>query len=51
LQPLQEDREASLSFPIVGGPGLEHADATHPVGLLRARRKRPCHRRSSDETD
>jgi hypothetical protein len=51
LQPLQEGREASLFFWIVCDPVQEHADATHPVGLLRARRKRPCHRGSSDETD
>src|SRR6185437_6151776 len=37
LQPLQEGREASLFFGIVRGPAHEHADATHPVGLLRAR--------------
>jgi len=37
LQPLQEDSEASLSFRIVGGQAPEHGDATHPVGLLRAR--------------
>ena len=52
LQPLQEDREASLSFRIVGGQVPEHADATHPVGLLRARGERPhqcCAAQSSYE--
>jgi hypothetical protein len=37
----QEDREASLRFRIVDGAGLEHADATHAVGQLRARGARP----------
>ena len=41
LQPLQERREAGLTFRIVRGRGHEHADAPHPLGLLRARRERP----------
>ena len=40
LQSLLEGREASLFFGIVCDPAHEHADATHPVGLLRARRQR-----------
>jgi hypothetical protein len=51
LQPLQEGREASLSFPIVGGPGLEHADATHPVGLLRVHGARPGDCRAAKKGD
>jgi hypothetical protein len=34
---MQEGRDASLFFRIVCGPVQEHADATHPIGLLRAR--------------
>jgi hypothetical protein len=51
LQLLRKDREASLSFWIVGGPALEHADATHPVGLLRARGARPGDRRAAKKGD
>ena len=32
LQPLQERREAGLSFRIVRGEAHEHADAPHPLG-------------------
>ena len=52
LQPLQEGRDASLFFRIVCGPVQEHADATHPIGLLRARGERPrecCAAQSSYE--
>jgi DNA invertase Pin-like site-specific DNA recombinase len=31
-----------LRFRIVGGKRHEHTDVTHPLGLLRARRERPC---------
>ena len=41
LQPLQERRDAGLRFRIVRGCGHEHADAPHPLALLRARRERP----------
>ena len=41
LQPLQERRDAGLSFRIVRGRGHQHANAPHPLGLLRARRERP----------
>ena len=44
LQPLQECRDAGLPFRIVRGTWHEHADAPHPLGLLRARRKRPRRR-------
>ena len=40
-QRLQECRDAGLKFRIVRGCGHEHADAPHPLGLLRARRERP----------
>jgi hypothetical protein len=39
-----ERPEASLIFCIVCGCGKEHADAPHPLALLRARRERPRHR-------
>jgi hypothetical protein len=35
---MQEGRDASLFFRIVCGPVQEYADATHPIGPLRARR-------------
>jgi len=40
-EPLQERCIAGLSFGIVRHPGHKHADAPHPLGLLRARRERP----------
>ena len=39
LQPLMERREAGLKFRIVRGCGQEYADASHTLGLLRARRR------------
>ena len=50
LQPLQERRDAGLSFRIVGGEVHEHADAPHPLALLRARRERPGCRRAAERT-
>ena len=41
-QPLQERRETGLPFRIVRGYSHEHADAPHPLALLRARRERPA---------
>jgi len=32
-----------MCYRIVSGEWQKHADPPHPVGLLRARRKRPCH--------
>jgi hypothetical protein len=37
---LSERREAGFRFRIVLGQGHEHADAPHPIRLLRARRQR-----------
>ena len=51
LQPLQECREAGLRFRIVRGRAHEHADAPHPLGLLRARRERPRGRRAAEKRD
>src|SRR5215831_2872449 len=48
LQPLLECREAYLVVLIVHGRTREHADAPHPLGLLRACRERP-RRRAADE--
>ena len=50
-QPLQERREAGLTFRIVRGCGQEHADAPHPLALLRARRERPRGRRAAEQRD
>src|SRR4029453_13876835 len=41
LQGLCERREAGLSFCIVRGHIHEHADTSHPLALLRARREWP----------
>ena len=51
LQPLQERRDAGLKFRIVRGCVQEHADAPHPLGLLRARRERPRSRRAAEQRD
>src|SRR5262245_14040780 len=40
LQPLQERPDAGLKFHIVRSGGQDYADEPHPLGLLRARRKR-----------
>ena len=50
LQPLREHRDAGLPFRIVRGQRHEHADAPHPLALLRARRERP-RRRAAEERD
>ena len=41
LQSPQERRYAGLIYRIVRGHGQQHADAPHPLALLRARRERP----------
>src|SRR5262249_2275839 len=51
LQALRERHEAGLSFRIVCGEGQEHADATHPIKLLRARREWPCGCCAADKRD
>ncbi len=50
FEPLPECREACLHFRIVLGIGHQHADAPHPLGLLRARRERP-RRRAAEQRD
>ena len=46
---LQERADAGLCFRIVRGCGHEHADAPHPLALLRARRERPRRRRAAEQ--
>jgi hypothetical protein len=46
-----ERRDAGLKYRIVRGGGQEDADAPHPLGLLRARGKRPRRRRAAEEGD
>jgi hypothetical protein len=41
LQPLEECRKAGLPFRVVCSPIHEHANAPHPLSLLRARCERP----------
>src|SRR5262245_30216976 len=49
-QPAQERRDAGSAFRIVRGGAHEHADTSHLVGLLRARRQRP-RRRAAEQRD
>src|SRR5262249_47001013 len=42
-------RKSVLTFWIVRCPVHEHADASSPIALFRAPRKRPCRRRTADE--
>src|SRR5262249_52386055 len=49
-QPAEERRDAGSAFRIVRGGAHEHADAPHPLALLRARRERPCGS-AADERD
>src|SRR5262249_44617225 len=50
-QPLQERPHASLKFRIVRGCGQKHADAPHPLALLRVRREWPCDCRGPEQRD
>jgi hypothetical protein len=36
---------------ITFGVSHEHADAPHPLGLLRTRGERPCSRRAAEQRD
>ena len=51
LQPLSECRDESLPLRIILGIGHQHADASHPVRLLRARGHRPTERRAAKQPD
>ena len=49
--PCRNAADAGLKIRIVRGRGQEHADAPHPLGLLRARCKRPRRRRAAEKRD
>ena len=49
-QRLGDRQDAPLRCRIVCREGHEHADAPHPLALLRARRERPC-RRAAEKRD
>jgi len=51
LQRLGKRGEPRLTFRIVRSERREHADAPHPLALLRARRDRPRSCRAADERD
>ena len=51
LQPLRERGDADGSFRIVGSHAHQHADAPHPLALLRPRRERPRRRRAAEQRD
>src|SRR5262249_8177814 len=48
---LRERRDLGERIRIVRAPAHEHADAPHPLGLLRARRERPRSRRAAEQRD
>src|SRR5262249_6206027 len=50
-QALRECRQTGLCFGIIRGIRCEHADAAHPVWLLRPRRDRPRRSRAAAERD
>src|SRR5215468_7612771 len=51
LQPLQEGSEPCLVMRIVRRCGEEHADAPHPLALLRAHPERPRGCRAAEQRD
>src|SRR5262249_23724268 len=51
LEGLHQRREAGLSFRIVRWQIHEHADAPHPLALLRARRERPRRRAAEQRAE
>src|SRR5262249_14830605 len=50
LQALRKGRQTAMSFRIICSEWREHADAAHPLALLRARRERP-RRRAAEKRD
>src|SRR5262249_17968765 len=50
-QALRECRQTGLCFGIFRGIRCEHADAAHPVWLLRVRRERPRRCRAAEQRD
>src|SRR5262245_38365969 len=51
LETLQERSMANQSLGIILGEIREHADAPHPLALLRARHERPRGRRAAERQD
>src|SRR5215470_14776740 len=51
LQALPERRDAGFCLRIIHGEWYEHADAPHPLGLLRARCERPRSRRAAEQRE
>src|SRR5215471_19994623 len=51
LQPLLECRDLKARLLIVRDPGHQHADAPHPLALLRTRRERPGDRCAAKQRD
>src|SRR6516164_8765680 len=51
LKTLRKRREAGQPLRIVRLHSHQHADASHPLGLLRARRERPRDRRAAEQRD
>ena len=51
LQPLHERCQTGLTFVHRPRQAREHADAPHPLALLRARRERPRRRRAAEQRD
>src|SRR5262249_1756955 len=51
LQALNKRRCTTLHLGVIGTGIREHADAPHPLALLRARRKRPRNPRAGEQRD
>jgi hypothetical protein len=51
LQSLQQSVAGGACLWITFGQIREQADASHPLGLLRLRRKRPSRRRTAEQRD
>src|SRR5437660_546816 len=51
LQPLHKRCTASPHLGVVRARVREHADAPHPLALLRARDERPSRRRAAEQRD
>jgi hypothetical protein len=51
FQLLLKCRDARLAFRVEVKESEEHTDPSHPAGLLRTRRERPCSRRATKERD
>src|SRR5262249_16150716 len=49
LQRVNEGFDTSLCFRVVGCKRRQHTNPPHALGLLRARRERPCRRRAAEQ--